>query len=483
MDGDYPIIGFNNNAGGSFQVFDATNGWTNAPGFTGYDKWYQLSIGIVGGQRDYFVNGTLEYADTTVTGTTSLGNVMLEGYNGGNSYDISWGNLGATPASVSDAALTAGTVTATGGVEGETATSFSATFTDGNPSAPTSDFSGTISWGDSSTTAFTSGAVTANGGGSFTISGFTHQYAEEGTKSITVAIKDVGGSSTTDSGTTSVSDAALTAGTVTATGGVEGANTSSLTATFTDGNPSGSHERLLGHDQLGRQQHHRAFTSGAVTANGGGSFTISGLTHQYAEEGTKSITVAINDVGGSSTTDSGTTTVSDAPLRATAGPAFNAVEGNTSGPVVVATFTDANPGNHTGDFTTAINWGDSTPLDSSGVITYNAVTKVYTVTGVHTYAEEGSYSVASSASPTLAGSRSTLARDSTRPALVVTSATEEPGVWYPDRYAPAGFSQTAGGIDESIGQRCGRQPAAGLQLRLLRLSRPQVRPYRRDDLH
>ncbi len=65
---------------------------------------------------------------------------MLEGYNGGNSYDISWGNLGATPASVSDAALTAGTVTATGGVEGETATSLSATFTDGNPSDPTSFF-------------------------------------------------------------------------------------------------------------------------------------------------------------------------------------------------------------------------------------------------------------------------------------------------------------------------------------------------------
>jgi hypothetical protein len=45
---------------------------------------------------------------------------------------------------VADAVLTAGTVTANGGVEGVTPTSLSATFTDANLTAPTRDFSGTL---------------------------------------------------------------------------------------------------------------------------------------------------------------------------------------------------------------------------------------------------------------------------------------------------------------------------------------------------
>ena len=158
-------------------------------------------------------------------------------------------------AQVADAPLTAGTVTVGGGVEGVTPTTLSATFTDANPGAPTSDFSGTINWGDGNTTNFTIGDVAANGGGGFTVSG-SHQYAEDGTYNVTVTINDVGGSTTTDSGTTTVADAPLTAGTVTVRrrrrGHDAGDAERGTSPTPTDVR---HHERFLGHDQLGRRQH------------------------------------------------------------------------------------------------------------------------------------------------------------------------------------------------------------------------------------
>ena len=110
---------------------------------------------------------------------------------------------------VADAPLTAGTVTAGGGVEGVTATTLSATFTDANPGATTSDFSGTIDWGDGNTTTFTASGVTGSNG-AFTVNG-SHTYAEEGTYTPVVTIDDAGGSTATDTGTTTVADAALTA--------------------------------------------------------------------------------------------------------------------------------------------------------------------------------------------------------------------------------------------------------------------------------
>jgi len=55
-----------------------------------------------------------------------------------------------------------------------------------------------------------------------------------------------------------------------------------------------------------------------------------------------------------------------------------------------ATFTDANPGDHTADFTATIDWGDGT-APTTGTVSYNSVTKVYTVAGSHIYAEEGTY--------------------------------------------------------------------------------------------
>ncbi len=171
------------------------------------------------------------------------------------------GNLSTTTTrtesiTVADAALTAGTVTVSGGVEGTTAAALSATFSDANANAPASDFSGTISWGDGQTSSFDSSNVTANGNGAFTVSGLTHLYAEDttvsGPDSVSVAISDVGGSTANASSTTTVADAALSATGVAVTA-TEGNSSGVVTvATFTDGNPSASATDSQRHHHLGR---------------------------------------------------------------------------------------------------------------------------------------------------------------------------------------------------------------------------------------
>src|SRR5439155_5605697 len=118
------------------------------------------------------------------------------------------------------------------------------------------------------------------------------------------------------------------------------------------------------------------------------------------EEGTYYVGVTVNDVDGASATLNGTAqggtagpriSVADAPLTATAGANISAPEGAGTGPVAVATFMDANPGDHTGDFTVTIHWGDGNT--SAGLTTFDAGTGLHTVTGNHSYAEEGAYAV------------------------------------------------------------------------------------------
>jgi len=85
----YPIIEYNNQAG--FRVWN--NGvWINVPGFTGYDKWYDLAIEIDGANFNYYINSAL-VATVNALGSTQLSNVILQGYNAGNSYNIYWDNL------------------------------------------------------------------------------------------------------------------------------------------------------------------------------------------------------------------------------------------------------------------------------------------------------------------------------------------------------------------------------------------------------
>src|SRR5262249_9073997 len=137
------------------------------------------------------------------------------------------------------------------------------------------DFTATISWGDGSPS--DTGNVFATGGGGFDVQG-THTYAEEGTNlTFSVSVKDsinITGQASTN--TFTVADAALTSGTVTVGGGVEGVTPATLSATFTDANLGAPASDFSGTIDWGDGGPTTSFTSADVTSNGGGSFTVSG---------------------------------------------------------------------------------------------------------------------------------------------------------------------------------------------------------------
>jgi hypothetical protein len=169
---NYPEIGFNNQTGG-FQVKDrSTGGWQPVTGFNGYDQWYRIGFSINSqGQFDYFVNGQQVLTDASFNPTTppaptaAFSNLMLQGYNAGNSYDIYWDNLSDSKATV---VAQGANVSATAGAP------FSgtvATFTT-NQLESAKAFTAVINWGDGSTP--TAGVITYSNG-IFTVTG-SHNY-------------------------------------------------------------------------------------------------------------------------------------------------------------------------------------------------------------------------------------------------------------------------------------------------------------------
>ena len=201
--------------------------------------------------------------------------------------------------------------------EGVPITTAVATLTDGDSTA-SGDFTATIMWGDGSQTAGTVVPVTGQPT-HFTING-THTYADEGnvTQTITVTDSDSGMVSTTSTAT--VVDAALTGtGGVTLTGtegptsllgtGQDTAPVSGTVATFTDANPTATTADFTATIAWGDGR----ISAGTVSGPAGGRFSVAG-SHSYAEDGTYTITVTINDDGGSRATATSTASIADPPL-------------------------------------------------------------------------------------------------------------------------------------------------------------------------
>jgi large repetitive protein len=212
----------------------------------------------------------------------------------------------------------------------------------------------------------------------------SHTYVNEGTFPISISVVDVGGSTTTITGSASVADAALTGSSAAAVSGTEGASASLTAATFTDANPGDHHGDFTATINWGDSG---PTSSGTVTYSNG-TYTVSS-SHSYADDGTYPISIAVNDVGGSTTTITGSATIGDAALTGSNGASLSGTEGALAS-LTAATFTDANPGDHDGDFTATINWGDNGPT-SSGTVSYSG--GQYTVSGSHTYANEGTYPI------------------------------------------------------------------------------------------
>jgi hypothetical protein len=330
------------NPGGGFRVVD---GYTYAEEASGLTFSVQVVDGAGGSDSK---SATINVADAPLTDTSSM-----------------------LSASGTEAAATGSIV--------------AATFTDANPGNHSTDFTATIHWGNGASSA---GTVSYSGG-TYTVSGST-TYAEEGSYTVTVDVADDGGSKLTGIGktTVTVTDAALTDTSSTqSAGSTEGAATGSIiVATFTDANAGDNSAEMTATIHWGDG----TSTAGTVSY-AAGTYTVTGST-TYAEEGSYTVTADVSDTGGSKLTGIGkaTVTTGDAALTDTSSPvSANGTEGSASGSIVVATFTDANPGNHSADFTVTVHWGDGS--SSTGTVSYSGGT--YTVSVSTTYAEEGSYTV------------------------------------------------------------------------------------------
>ncbi|HYR50155.1 MAG TPA: NEW3 domain-containing protein, partial [Candidatus Eisenbacteria bacterium] len=270
------------------------------------------------------------------------------------------------------------TGTAVSAVEGTIFSGQVASFTSSSASALASDFAATITWGDG--TASSAGAI-AGAFGAFSVDG-SHTYAEEGSYPISVVVT-AGGQSADAGSTATVADAALTESPINVAA-TEGIAFSGAVATFSDANPNGTAAEFTASINWGDT----SSSAGTVVANALGGFTVNGA-HTYAEEGNYSVTVMITDAGGSTASASSFASVADAALTAS-GVNVVATEGAVfSG--AVANLSDANPGGMVSDFTATIGWGDGT-APSVGTIALVS-TGNFSVTGSHTYLEEGSYPV------------------------------------------------------------------------------------------
>jgi hypothetical protein len=187
-----------------------------------------------------------------------------------------------------------------------------AAFTSTTAGATAADFSATIDWGDSTSSA---GSVTATSAGGFLVNGM-HTYAEEGSESVTVTISDHGGNTATAMDAVKVADAPLLARGVTigtqhngeedgnaqGTSGGQGNTlvlTNQVVATFVD---TGGAEALSNYSATIDWGDGSATSSGKISLSSDGTFfNISG-SHTFTGHGPFVVTVTIKDEGGAHTT-------------------------------------------------------------------------------------------------------------------------------------------------------------------------------------
>ena len=280
-----------------------------------------------------------------------------------------------------------------------------ATFTDADPAGAIADYTATINWGNGVTN---NGVITGPVAGVFSVTG--SQTFQVGTYPVSVFIKDVGGSSATAVTTFTITDptpvvAPIAPALLTE---IEGQAFTAPIGAFTDPNLIAPISNFSATINWGDA----TSSSGTISQLASGTFIVTG-SHTYAEDTTgaaaHAVTFTVKDVGGSTLSGAAgaAITVDDAPLTSQ-GASIQAVEGNPFVGTLVATVTDSNPAATLADFTTGtgsvtINWGDgsSSTLTTVPPVVITASGSpagvVFSITGSHTYAEEGSYQVTTTA--------------------------------------------------------------------------------------
>ncbi len=281
----------------------------------------------------------------------------------------------------------------------------------------TETFTFAINWGDGrpvdsgSATIDTPGANGVLTAGSFDGS---HIYADNGTYTVTLTVNDDDSGTTSATFTVTVNNVAptLTAapnqtvnegsllsitdiGKFTDPGfdnplnvGGETTETFTFAINWGDGRPVDSGSATI--DTLG--------VNGVLTA---GSFDGS---HIYADNGTYTVTLTVNDDDSGTTSATFAVTVNNVAPTLTAAPNQTVNEGSLLSITDIGKFTDPgfdNPlnvgGETTETFTFAINWGDGRPVDSGSATIdtpgANGVLTAGSFDGSHIYADNGTYTV------------------------------------------------------------------------------------------
>jgi hypothetical protein len=163
-----------------------------------------------------------------------------------------------------------------------------------------------------------------------------------------------------------------------------------VVASFTDANPFGTTNEFTASVNWGDG----TISSGVIIAKeelsdeGTPEFFVLG-SYTYAKQGLYPVVVAVQSVGGSSTTADSLANTADAPMIGT-GTAISAVKGVAFTNVVAnCVDTDLTPEPET-TYNCIINWGDGST--SSGTMS-EGDGESYSVTGSHSYAKAGSYVV------------------------------------------------------------------------------------------
>jgi hypothetical protein len=276
-------------------------------------------------------------------------------------------------ASVADAALNLTGGFDLGAVHQQTTTLTVATLSDGNPNATPADWTGTVNFGDGSGNQ--AATFVSLGGGLYGVSN-SHSYAQDGTYTVTTTVTDKDGATATTTSTATVGDL------------YAGVSSQVYIGTFTDANGqaplSGYTATITWGD--GTQ------SAGTVTSSRG-LLTVQG-THTYVVDslgqpgGVYQVGVTITDKDGSTLTGSGTVEVVRPPVALDLA---NVAVG--SGPVLtnveLASFTEPDASDAASEFTVTIDWGDGTPLDTTGRVV--GANGLFDVLGSHTYAAAGPY--------------------------------------------------------------------------------------------
>jgi hypothetical protein len=125
------------------------------------------------------------------------------------------------------------------------------------------------------------------------------------------------------------------------------------------------------------------------TSSASGQVVTTMGTHFYNEEGNYTVTTTISQGTAFNVIVSSSAVVTDAPLTALQLLPVNPTEGNSTGAVALATFTDPGGSEAISDYQAIINWGDATAT-SAGTIVDNG-NGHFSVKSSHVYADEGNF--------------------------------------------------------------------------------------------